>query len=90
MIPLLRDGQSWVTNYTRSWPVTGVAYPLWRARRGTKLHRIKTARVYINQGKRMAVTWWCGNMTSDPVPFRPECDEGWEPCRVCQAKGGDR
>jgi hypothetical protein len=62
------------------------AEPLWYSRRGTKIHRIKSAVIFINQRGRMSATWWCGNFASDPIAYRPECGEGLSPCESCERK----
>ena len=58
---------------------------LWRCVRGTKIHRIRSAIVFIHEG-RVSPTWWCGNSGLRAYPYRPECGEGLTPCLECDRR----
>lgn len=68
----------------RALPVRHAA-PLWRSRRGYLVHRARSAIVFVQDRGRICITWWCGNSAQNPVPFRPECSEGTQPCVRCEA-----
>lgn len=78
--------QGWVGNERFRWVALKSALPYWRARRGWKIHRVRSAVVFANDRGRMSLTWWCGNSSQDPIPYKPECSEGLQWCGVCDGK----
>lgn len=61
------------------------ALPFWRSRRGFLIHRARSMVIFFNDRGRIAVHWWCGNQSHNPIPYRPECSEGLQWCKRCAA-----
>lgn len=56
----------------------------WRAAGGWKIHRIRSAIIFLNETPpRFCPKWWCANGSHRAIPVRPGCEEGLSPCEPC-------
>lgn len=78
--------QGWVGAPLFRWTAIRSAVPFWRARKGWKIHRVRTAMVFFNDRGRICLTWWCGNSANNPIPFKPECADGLSWCDACERR----
>lgn len=83
-LAIVRDRSYWPEGWELPLQIRR-AQPLWRARRGYKIHRPHHGRIYLHN-RHMSLTWYCGNCTNEPIPVTPECMDGLEPCVICEAK----